>query len=73
MPNYSYKCAACGAKTIYNVPIEERDSRNDLECEVCRSVVLRREMDIPGTSVRGTKKGSYNSSADCIKWNGRNA
>lgn len=71
MARFTFKCNDCGELTIHNVPIEERDSRTDLECEVCRGVNLKRILDVPNKTVRGTKKGDFNSKADGLVWNGK--
>jgi putative FmdB family regulatory protein len=71
MSNYTYRCCDCGEKTVHNVPMDERDTRTDLECEVCRGTNLKRMLDAPNKTVNGTRKGAYNSNADGIKWNGR--
>jgi len=71
MARYTFKCNDCGEFTIHNVPIAERDTRTDLECEVCKGMNLKRILDVPNKKVNGTGKGNYNSKADGLVWNGR--
>lgn len=53
MPTYSFKCRACGEVTIHNVPMAERDTRTDLECEVCKGTELKRMLDNPVNKIEG--------------------
>jgi putative FmdB family regulatory protein len=65
MPSYSFRCTDCGEKTIHNVPMAERDSRTDLECEVCKGANLKRGLDAPPSkTVNGKVKGRCNSLSD---------
>jgi hypothetical protein len=53
MPNFTYKCLDCAEETVHNVRIDERDSRTDLECEVCRGTNLKRALDNPRNKIEG--------------------
>ena len=65
MANFTYKCVDCAEKTVHNVPMDERDTRTDLECEVCRGTNLKRIPDAPYNKIQnGRQKGFQNSLRD---------
>ena len=62
MANFSFKCRDCGEITVHNVPIPERDTRTDLECEVCKGTDLKRMLDNPRNKIEGGRKKGRNNS-----------
>ncbi len=62
MPNYSFKCRDCGEVTVHDIPMAERDTRTDLECEVCKGMDLKRILDNPVNQVVGGRsKGNIHA------------